>query len=329
MPKRSKPPGATGFDPAWTYRSDSLRLRHLRLLKLVDQRGSLGAAARGLGVSQPAATLLLRELEAVFGSTLVERDARGARLTTSGRHAVDRLTIALASLEQAIQAARTPETAPLLRLGCIQVASMSGLPAAINRLVETNTLGRLQIREGRARDLLADLCAGDLDCVIGWIDETLIEGLPVEGLQIEQLSYGRMQVAAAVSHPLARLRAVSVEEIGRWRWIVPSPGSRTYAAYLRLFVHNGVPAPPATVECSALHTTLHIVSATQLLAMAPSAAVRHYSRLGMVKPLRGTALSLDYNQISVVTRRDGAAFLPLQNLKKALLAEADRAEPPR
>jgi DNA-binding transcriptional LysR family regulator len=255
----------------------------------------------------------------------VERDARGARLTASGRHAVDRLTIALASLEQAIQAARTPAIAPLLRLGCIQVASMSRLPAALNRLARTNVLGRLQIREGRARELLAGLCAGDLDCVIGWIDETLIDGLPVEGLRIEPLWYGRMQVVAAVSHPLVKLRAVSVDEIGRWPWIVPPPGSRTHAAFLRLFVHNGVPAPPATVECSALHTTLHIVSATRFLAMAPDAAVRHYARLGMVKPLSGPTLRMDYNQVSVVTRRDADAFLPLQDLKRVLLEEADRA----
>jgi molybdate transport repressor ModE-like protein len=319
--KQVKPPDVPDHEGVWAYRTDRLRLRHLRLLKLVDSGGSLGSAARRLGISQPAATLLLRELESVFSAKLVERGARGARLTASGRHALDRLTIALSSVERAIWAARMPAIEPPLRLGCIQVTSVSGLPAAINRLDKVGTLGRLRIQEGRAHDLLAALCAGDLDCVIGWIDESVADGLPIGELQIAPLWFGRMQVVAATSHPLAKLRAVSVAELARWCWIVPPPGSRTHAAYLRLFLRDGIPAPPVTVECSALHTMLHVVSATRLLAVAPDAAVHHYAHLGMLTPLKGPMLKLDRNQVSVVTRRDSDALLAVRELRKALLAQ--------
>jgi molybdate transport repressor ModE-like protein len=313
---------ATGRDraAAAAYRHDRLRLRHLRLLELVDRGGSLGSAARGLGISQPAATLLLRELETVFDATLVERDARGARLTAAGRHALDRLTIALSSVARAIDAARQAAIEPPLRLGCIQVAGVSELPAALARLDAAGTLGRLQLREGRARELFAALCAGELDCVIGWIDESLTEGLPVGELDVAPLRYGRMRVVAARSHPLARSRAVSVAELARWRWIVPPPGSRTHAAYLRLFLHDGIPAPPVTVECPALHSMLRVVSATQLLAVAPDAAAAHYAQLGMVTPLKGPRLRLDRNQVAVVTRRDSAALPAVRLLRQALLA---------
>ena len=64
-------PVPDAFVPSGEYRADRLRMRHLRLLELVSREGSLGGAARMLGVSQPACTLLLRELEAVFGARLV------------------------------------------------------------------------------------------------------------------------------------------------------------------------------------------------------------------------------------------------------------------
>jgi len=305
-------------------RADRLRLRHLRLLRLVDGGGSLGKAARALGVSQPATTLLLRDMESVFGAKLVERDARGARLTAAGRRALDRLTVALSSIERAIDAARRPAAEPALRLGCIQVAGVAALPAALRHLEKSGTPTRLRIREGRARDLLTALCAGELDAVIGWIDESVIAALPIGELRIEPLGYGRMQVVAARSHPLTRSRAVSVAELTHWGWIVPPPGSRTHAAYLRLFLNDGIQAPPVAVECPALHTMLHVVSATHLLAIAPDTAVRRYTRLGMVKPLKGPMLELGPNPVSVVTRGDSDSLPAVKALRQALFARRSR-----
>jgi molybdate transport repressor ModE-like protein len=311
--------------PASAYRTDRLRLRHLRLLQLIDRRGSLGSAARELGVSQPAATLLLRELEAVFASTLVARGPRGGRLTAAGALALERLTIALVSVERALEAARAPASEPVLRVGCIQVVGVELLPAALARLEGAAAPGRIRIREGRARDLVAALCAGELDCVIGWMDEAVAQGLPVAQLEIEPLRHGRMQVVAAPAHPLARRRSVPAAELARWRWIVPPPESRTHAAFLRLFLGNGVAAPPVTVECAALHTMLHMVAQSRFLAVAPDGAVRAYARRGMVVALKGPALDLGRDTVSLLTRRDSAALPAVGRFRNALLAKDYRS----
>ena len=315
-----QPPESSSRVSASVYRTDRLRLRHLRLLQLIDRRGSLGSAARELGVSQPAATLLLRELEAVFESRLVERGPRGGRLTTAGALALERLTIALVSVERALEAARAPASEPVLRIGCIQVVGVEMLPAALKRLERAAAPGRIRIREGRARDLVAALCAGELDCVIGWMDEAVAQGQPVAQLEIEPLRHGRMQVVAAPTHPLARRRGVPAAELARWRWIVPPPESRTHAAFLRLFLANGMAAPPVTIECAALHTMLHLVAQSRFLAVAPDAAVRAYARRGMVAALKGPALDLGRDTVSLLTRRDGATLPAVARFRKALLA---------
>ena len=104
--------------------------------------GSLGAAARELRISQPTATMLLHELEEVFGAKLVDRGPRGARLTMAGLRALERLSIALVSVERGIEAAAAPDLAPVLRLGCVQTAGVKALPSALARLEQAGHVQR-------------------------------------------------------------------------------------------------------------------------------------------------------------------------------------------
>jgi molybdate transport repressor ModE-like protein len=61
-----------------------LELKQLRYLQAISESGSLTAAARALGVSQPTLTVAVRQLEVAFGTTLFLRDRSGVRLTRTG-----------------------------------------------------------------------------------------------------------------------------------------------------------------------------------------------------------------------------------------------------
>ncbi|MGG7566825.1 LysR family transcriptional regulator [Rhodovulum sp. DZ06] len=60
--------------------------QHLAILRELDRRGSLTAAAAALNVTQPAVSHLMRKLEARHGVALWEREGRGLRLTPAGEH---------------------------------------------------------------------------------------------------------------------------------------------------------------------------------------------------------------------------------------------------
>ena len=62
----------------------ALDVHSLRILVAIDQTGSISAAARSLGYSQPTITQHVQRLEARLGAALVVRTARAARLTPTG-----------------------------------------------------------------------------------------------------------------------------------------------------------------------------------------------------------------------------------------------------
>lgn len=314
------PPDDQPLSPAAGYRLDRLRLRHLRLLEIIDREGSLGAAARELGVSQPAVTLLLREVESVFGMQLVERDARGGRLTAPGRHARDRLVIAMASVNFAIGAARQSGRDPTLRVGCVQLIGFSALPQALTRLQAQEALPYMHIQEAEAVALVAALAAGELDCVIGWLDEAIASAVDLDLIHVEPLWSGRMQVFAAAEHPLARRRQVRPADLTECPWVVPHRGSRTYAAFQRLFLNNGLAVPRPRVVCTSIHSGMHMVAGGRFVSVGPDRLIAQYRDSLGIQPLRGSELDTGRTQLSFFTLKEAADFEPAQRLRQALLA---------
>src|SRR6266516_6913629 len=102
----SRAPGrSSGSGPFRASMSPMLDVRRLLVLLAVAQHGSLAAAARSLGYTQPAVSHQIRRLEQEAGVRLLARDGRGVRLTDAGR--------ALAARAAAIAAERTAAEAEL------------------------------------------------------------------------------------------------------------------------------------------------------------------------------------------------------------------------
>ena len=85
----------------------SMELRHLRYFVAVADAGSLTeAAANRLHTSQPSLSRQLRDLEAVVGTPLFNREPRGITLTPAGQAFLSHARLALTQAGEAIAAAR-------------------------------------------------------------------------------------------------------------------------------------------------------------------------------------------------------------------------------
>jgi len=98
-----------------------LTIRHLRYFEALAQHGHFGRAAEACGVSQPALSIQMKELEEIVGSPLVERGARQVRLTGVGEVFLLRVRDILRSLDELASLARSQseDLTGRLRIGVI------------------------------------------------------------------------------------------------------------------------------------------------------------------------------------------------------------------
>lgn len=82
-------------------------LSALRVFVRIVDRGSMTAAAADLGISQPAVSKILRDLEGHTGARLLQRSARAMRLTEQGRALYDATSGALSTVDAAIEGVRS------------------------------------------------------------------------------------------------------------------------------------------------------------------------------------------------------------------------------
>src|ERR671936_254894 len=110
-----------------------LDVRRLRVLREVAARGSFSAAAEALSFTQSAVSQQVAALERETGTMLVERGARGIRLTDAGRALVSHADAILARIEAAEEelAAIAGLRGGRLRLASFQSAGATLVPRAV------------------------------------------------------------------------------------------------------------------------------------------------------------------------------------------------------
>ncbi|RHW27020.1 LysR family transcriptional regulator [Nocardioides immobilis] len=101
----------------------------LRLVDAVGRHGSLGAAARGLLVSQPSASQRLAALERRCGVRLFDRDTTGARPTPAGREMMVQARHILEHLERVFERSRAAAESATITVGTIPSLAMLVFPA--------------------------------------------------------------------------------------------------------------------------------------------------------------------------------------------------------
>src|SRR3954469_12288553 len=145
-----------------------LDVRRLRVLREVAASGSFSAAAEVLAFTQPAVSRQIATLEAEAGAELVERGARGIRLTAAGEllveHAeviLDRLAMAEHELE-ALAGLRGGR----LRVGAFPSANATLIPLALAAFDEAYPEVGLSLVEARSVQCAVLLRAGELDLAV-------------------------------------------------------------------------------------------------------------------------------------------------------------------
>ncbi|WP_198944196.1 LysR family transcriptional regulator [Streptomyces sp. CB03234] len=175
----------------------------LELLLAVARHGSLGRAAREVGITQPAASSRIRSMERQLGVALVDRSPRGSRLTDAGALVTDwarRVVEAAEAFDAGAQALRDRRDSRLRVAASMTIAEYL-LPGWLIALRAERPDTAVSLRAGNSTAVAAGLLAGEAD--LGYV-----EGLAVpEGLDAAVVAHDRLVVVTAPSHRWARRRA--------------------------------------------------------------------------------------------------------------------------
>ncbi|EST21752.1 LysR family transcriptional regulator [Streptomyces roseochromogenus] len=199
-------------------------LAALELLLAVARLGSLGAAAREVGVTQPAASSRIRSMERQLGVALVDRSPRGSRLTDAGALVTDwarRVVEAAAAFDAGAQALRDRRDSRLRVAASMTIAEYL-LPGWLLALHAERPDTAVSLLAGNSAKVAELLLAGEAD--LGFV-----EGLSVPaGLDSAVIARDHLIVVTAPGHPWARRRRpVTAEELAGTPLILRERGSGT------------------------------------------------------------------------------------------------------
>ena len=201
-----------------------LDVRRMRVLREVALRGSFSAAADSLSFTQSAISQQIAALEREAGAVLVERSARGVRLTDAGeavvRHA-EGILARLAEAESELEAIAGLRGGRL-RIAAFESAAGTIMPVAISQFASAAPRRRaVDVADG-ARGLARRAPRGDIDLAL-----TVGPGEPGdregEGVIHHHLLEDPMYLVLPAGHPLARKRGLRLADVAEEPWIGGEP----------------------------------------------------------------------------------------------------------
>ncbi len=202
-----------------------LDVRRLRVLREVAQRGSFSAAAEALAYTQSAVSQQIAALEREAGTLLVERGARGVRLTEAGRALVTHAEAVLARLADA--EAELDAIAGLragrLRMTSFATAGATVMPTAIARFRATHPGIELSLELAEPDDAIARLRGGETDVALT-IDAPFC-AIDDEGVELLHLLDDPMYVCLPAGHRLASRARLRLEDLADEAWLLGSMGT--------------------------------------------------------------------------------------------------------
>ncbi len=309
-----------------------LKFSQLRLLAALREHGRIGAAAQQAGITQPAASRLLAQLDGLVGAPLYERHARGVTLTEAGRILADEACAALRGFDLAGQ--RIGQVVSGVR-GHVRVGSVTGpaleilLPAiraARDILPEIDPSVTID-----TSDKLGELLrAEEIDFYIGRIPE----GADARPYALREIGPEPVALIVREDHPLVGVDPLDLDQCLSHIWVMQPAGGllrRTAETYLLAHGHR---LPDRVVGTTSQLFTLALVQDSNAIApLARAVADFFIARGGLGSRLARLPVATDmqvpdyglitrapldltpaalrlYGLVAAECRRDGAAPPP-------------------
>jgi LysR family transcriptional regulator, regulator of abg operon len=242
----------------------AMKLTGLRALIAAIEEGSLRSAARRLGVSQPALTKLIRELERELAATLLVRSTTGVVASAQGMVLYERGVAAERELAHAVEQIQQlgGQMTGALTIGAVPLAVMTLVPETLRTFGREFPQIQLRVIEELYIQQLTRLRTGEVDIALGPVPDNLPPGEFI----IENLMPVAMVIVVRKGNPLARAKRLA--ELADAPWVYT--GGAPAAGYARtLFERAGLKAPPAGAIVNSTLGLLAVIATGNTVGLLP------------------------------------------------------------
>ncbi len=278
-----------------------LRMRQIALILAVGEHGTLRKASAELGMTQPAATKMIHELESALGQRLFERIGRGQKLTLAGTSVMRYFSGVRGSFESMNRelAELKLGSAGRVSVGSIMAPSPTLLTQAIIALKNAYPLLSVGITLDTSDRLFELLREGVLDVVIGRIrDVNRTEDYSFKALENEALA-----VVVGVHHPLGKRKTIPFSALLNYPWILQPTDSPMREVLEHEFRMLQAPTPKGIIETASVLTTTHLIAETDMIGVLPKSIADIYAKHGLLIVLP-CLIQHKMEEFGSVTRKD-------------------------
>jgi DNA-binding transcriptional LysR family regulator len=287
-------------------------LDYLATFRSVIELGSFSAAAERHGLTQPAVSLQVRQLEKRLGASLVERVGRVARPTLAGsqllQHA-DHVEAAVTAAMEAV-AQHGSGTPGRVRLGTGATACIFLLPPLLARLRRQLPGLEITVSTGNTGDMLKAIEENLMD--VGLLT------LPASGRSLETIPVLRDDFLLIAPEDMALPDRITAANLAELPLLLFEPGGNTRRIVDKWFASGGA-APEPVMSLGSVEAIKAMVEAGVGCSIVPGMSVNDNTRRRLVtRPLDPPL----FRELAVVIRRDKKLSRGLRSTREALLALA-------
>jgi DNA-binding transcriptional LysR family regulator len=257
-----------------------LRFKQLALIVALDDHRNLHRAADTIHLTQPSATKLLRDVEAIFGFELFERLPRGMQPTALGAEVVGfarRFLIELERFSADLQYKRDGGFGKLV-VGAIMGAAPDIVALAVIDMKKRRPLLAVKLLGETSDQVITLLEQCKIDLAIGRFSRLRQH----DEIGYEDLGNEVLCAVARKDHPLSARAQLDLVSLTDAAWILQPLTSPARQIIEQEFGQAGAKSPADIVECSSIFATLQLVQKSDAITILPESVVRDHLTAGFL-----------------------------------------------
>src|SRR5438445_11135897 len=268
---------------------DPVEIRHLRYFLAVAGAGSFSRAANRLGISQPAISQQMRDLETGLRVSLFQRRGKRILLTSAGLIFQEHARAILRQLENFLEELnREPgQLRGTLQLGVVPVLNVALVPHLLGLFAADHPGISLTVEEISSTDIETALEEGRMDIGLGFVTRHS------PNLRYERLCTEEFALIVSEAHPWSNRRLIRLSELHQQR-LLQLPDSFVMRRMTDEICRNHQVRPRTVAEIDAIETLLRSLAPLKAAALMPRIALRgkEGSKLKAIR-IQGRNLALE------------------------------------